>query len=222
MEKNKKKNVDNFKQQVQETAPVSELKFFENNPKRFKSKTFSRLLKSVKEIGIKEPLLVNIQTKTVLNGNQRLKVAMQLGLKEVPVIWTNYDKEDEAKILIHLNKTLAEQDEDVMFMLMQKYPDDVFIKDMMKDFDKFVKSVSQSMSSEYEISKDVDESYNYIVFISNKGVDYLHLETFFNLDRVYDQHKEKFIGQGRVIDAENLIKLLGFVSNYGIKNLKDL
>jgi ParB-like chromosome segregation protein Spo0J len=50
-------------------VPVSELHYFEGNPKKATSKAFKKLLTSIKKIGIVEPVTVNTTTKTVLNGN---------------------------------------------------------------------------------------------------------------------------------------------------------
>lgn len=205
-----------------EWVKTSMLKFFEGNPKKFQSKTFSRLLKSIKEVGILEPITVNTTTKTVLNGNQRLKVAMQLGIETVPVQWVTYSKEDEAKILIHLNKTLAEQDEDSMLSLIQKYPDDAFIRELMTDYALSAQKTMKQMSPEYDIVREVDESYDYLVFITKRGVDWLNIKTFFNLAPAYDANKQKLVGEGRVIDANKLSKLIDFVSTNGVKNVDEL
>ena len=206
---------------VEEVA-VNTLKFFEGNPKKFKSKTFARLVASIKEIGVQEPIYVNVNTNTVINGNQRLKACMQLGIKNVKVIWCDIDPKDEAKVLVHLNKTLAEYDEDGFYSIMQKYQDDPFMKDLLKDYAVAVKNMQKNNMPEFEIVREVDESYDYMMFIAKRGIDYSHLETFFNLGQVFDPHRERLIGMGRVVDAEILIKLIQVAYKQGIKNATDL
>lgn len=205
-------------------VPVSQLHFFEGNPKKFTSKQFKKLLVSIKDIGIVEPLTVNRETGTVLNGNQRMKAAMQLEIRDVPVRYVNYSPAEEAKILIHLNETLAEKDEAAMQKLMGMYPEDAFIQEMAREYAEALGSLggAGSSSAEFAIVKEVDEKYDYIVFVTNKSVDYLNIETFFNLDKVYDQHKQKLIGKGRVVLGDQLSKLIAFVAERGIKNINEL
>lgn len=205
-----------------QSVEISKLKFFEGNPKKFKSRTFGLLVKSIKEIGIQEPILVNIRTNVVVNGNQRLKAAMQLGHKEIKVLWCELTDEEEGLILAHLNGTLAERDEDAYYALLQKYQNSDFVKDLLKNYATAVKNMHKAMSPEFEIVREVDESYDYLVFISKRGIDYANLETFFNLSRVYDPHKERLIGQGRVVDADILMKLIQVASKHGIKNASEL
>lgn len=207
--------------QIEDVA-VSKIKFFADNPKKFTSKQYKRLLDSIKDIGIQEAVLVNKRTMTVLNGNQRLKASMQLGFKTIPVLFTDIEPEDEARYLVHLNKTLADQDDDGFRALIAKYPDDLFLKALLADYDAGLKKLNQSSSAEFDIVKEVDESYEYLMFITKKSVDYLNVETFFNMSKVYDQHKQKLIGQGRVLDAQLLTRLISFAVSHGVKNVKDL
>lgn len=201
---------------------VNTLKFFENNPKKFTSKQFGRLLRSVKAEGIVEALLVNKKTMTVLNGNQRLKVAMQLGLTTVPVIFRNYDEKDEGRIIAILNKTLAEQDDVAFRELLKKYENDDLIKDFLADYEEAVKKQMAGATSEYQIVKEIDESYNYVAFVTKKSVDHINIETFFNLSRVYDPHKSKLIGMGRIVDGSALNKLINLAVAQGYKNINEL
>lgn len=203
-------------------AQVNTLKFFENNPKKFTSKQFGRLLKSIKKEGILEPITVNKKTMTVLNGNQRLKVAMQLGIKELQVRYLNVDPKDEGYFIAIFNKTLAEQDDDAFKELLKKYENDDLIKDFLADYESAVQKQMDGVTAEYQIVREIDESYNYVVFVTKKNVDHINIETFFNLARVYDPHKSKMIGMGRIIDGEALNRLISLASAQGYKNVNEL
>lgn len=49
---------------------------------------FDKVLKSVKDIGIQEPITINLKWM-VINGNHRLAVAKTLGIEEIEVeVWT--------------------------------------------------------------------------------------------------------------------------------------
>lgn len=201
---------------------TNSINFFENNPKSFSSKQFNRLLKSVKVEGILQPLFVNKISNTVLDGNQRLKVAMQLALETVPVIFLNIEKKDEGRIVAIFNNTQMEKDPDAMFNLLKKYDTDPLIMDYLKDYAEKVKNSLEGITSEFSIVREVDESYDYIVFVTKKSVDFLQLQTFFSLDNVYDQYKNKVIGLGRVVDADILAKLVDLALKNGIKNIDEL
>lgn len=204
------------------TVKVNVLKFFENNPKKFTLKQFSRLLKSVKKEGILEPLTVNKKTMTVLNGNQRLKVAMQLGLTEVPVQYMDVEEKDEGYFVAIFNKTLAEQDDDAFRELLKKYENDDLIKDFLADYEQAKNKAMAGQTTEYEIVREIDESYNYVVFVTKKSVDHINIEKFFNLSRVYDPHKSKLIGMGRIVDGEALNKIINLAVSQGYKNINEL
>jgi hypothetical protein len=202
---------------------VNTLKFFENNPKKFTSKQFGRLLRSIKEEGILEPLMVNKLTNTVLNGNQRLKGAMQLGITEVKVQYMNVEEADEGYFVAIFNKTLADQDDDAMAVILKKYEEQSdLIKDFLADYEESVKKQMAGQTSEYEIVREIDESYNYVCFVTKKSVDHINIETFFNLSRVYDPHKSKLIGMGRIVDGEALNRLINLAVAQGYKNINEL
>lgn len=55
------------------------------------NKRFDKVFKSVKEVGIKEPLTINLKW-TVIAGNHRLAVAKRLNIKEVEVqVWNGIE-----------------------------------------------------------------------------------------------------------------------------------
>lgn len=205
-----------------ERVPVNSLKFFENNPKKFTSKQFGRLLRSVKREGVLQPLTVNKKTMTVLDGNQRLKVVMQLGIKEVDVHYLNVDPKDEGKFIAYFNKTRADIDDEAFHDLLKKYESDDYIKELLSDYSDAVSKMMSGQTSEYEIVKEVDEEYDYVVFITKKSIDYLNMETFFGLGKVYDPHKSKLVGMGRVIDGVKLSKLINLAVSQGYKNIDEL
>lgn len=52
-----------------------------------KPTNYDEIKKNIEELGIITPLLVNNKTNVIIDGNVRLLIAMELGLKEVPVIY---------------------------------------------------------------------------------------------------------------------------------------
>lgn len=58
---------------------------------------YDSIKKSIQNEGIIEPLLVNKKTNVIISGNLRLQIAKELGLPQVPVIFTDI-KEDEMDV----------------------------------------------------------------------------------------------------------------------------
>lgn len=203
-------------------ADLSSIKFFEKNPKKFTSKQYGRLLNSIKREGILQPLTVNKKTNRVLDGNQRLKCAMQLLLKEVPVHYINVSEADEPKFIAYFNKTRADFDDEMFKELLKQYESDDYFKELLTDYKENISNQFQQLNPEFQIVAEVDEQYHYVMFVTKKSVDHLNIETFFNLRKVYDPHKNKLIGMGRVIDGEALNRLIEIATKHGYKNISEI
>jgi site-specific DNA-methyltransferase (adenine-specific) len=50
--------------------------------------------KNIQEHGILEPLLVNRKTNVIISGNMRLKIALELGMPEIPVILKDVEEKE--------------------------------------------------------------------------------------------------------------------------------
>lgn len=55
---------------------------------------FNNIKWSIENEGIIEPLLVNKKTKEIISGNLRYQVALELGIKEVPVLFQDVEQEE--------------------------------------------------------------------------------------------------------------------------------
>jgi DNA modification methylase len=91
---------------------VSKLKEHPDNPRKIDDADFEKLLTSIKEnpdfLEVR-PLLVNMDNE-VFAGNQRLKAARKLGIKEVPVAFMALSKEKEREFMIRDNVANGEWD----------------------------------------------------------------------------------------------------------------
>ena len=98
------------------------------NPRRWNDKAITDLTASIKKYGLVDPLLVNSaenRKNILIGGHFRLKVAKDLGYKEVPVVFINIpDVEKEAELNIRLNKNLGEFD----FELLAKFDESFLSK----------------------------------------------------------------------------------------------
>ena len=68
-------------------------------------KAYEGLLNSIKNFGLKEPLIVDVNTNEVISGNRRLKAVLELGYEHIPVIFRNPgDADREILYISHENQ----------------------------------------------------------------------------------------------------------------------
>ena len=110
-------------------VPVATLKASEYNPRRWNESQTEALKESIRRFGMVDPLLANSASgreNILIGGHFRLKVAKDLGIKEVPVVFIRItDLEKERELNIRLNKNLGEFDFDLL-----KSFDEAFLKDV--------------------------------------------------------------------------------------------
>ena len=79
---------------------------------------YEKLKRSMEQFGYVEPVIWNKTTGRVIGGHQRLKVLVDLGLKEVDCVVVEMDEEREKALNIALNKINGEWDTDKLAMLI--------------------------------------------------------------------------------------------------------
>lgn len=88
---------------------IDELKPSTYNPRKWSEDKISQLTESIKKFGLIDPILVNSATERkniVIGGHFRLKIAKDLGFKEVPVLYIDIpDLEKEKELNLRLNKS---------------------------------------------------------------------------------------------------------------------
>lgn len=93
---------------------VGDLKPSTYNPRTWNEDTTKQLTESIQQFGLVDPLLVNGASERkniVIGGHFRLKVAKELGLKEVPVVYLDIpDEAKEKELNLRLNKALGDWD----------------------------------------------------------------------------------------------------------------
>ena len=101
--------------------PVSELKPAAYNPrKKLKpgDKEYQKIKASIEEFGFADPLVVNADM-TIIGGHQRLSVAIDLGITEVPCAIVDVDKNREKALNLALNKITGQWDEQLLADLLK-------------------------------------------------------------------------------------------------------
>lgn len=109
--KNNKFVHENIKVQY---VPINQLKPASYNPRKWSKEATSQLKESISSFGLVDPFIVNNapnRRNIVIGGHFRLKVAKEMRLKEVPVVYVNIpDIEREKELNIRLNKNTGDWD----------------------------------------------------------------------------------------------------------------
>ncbi len=88
------------------------------NPRRWDEQAVAGLTESIKRFGLVDPLLVNgskERKNVVIGGHFRLKVAKDLGIKEVPVVYLDIpDETKERELNLRLNKNQGDWDYELL------------------------------------------------------------------------------------------------------------
>ncbi len=95
-------------------VPIKELKPASYNPRRWDQSAVKQLTESVKRFGVVDPLICNSakgRKNVVIGGHFRLKVAKELGYKQIPVLYVNIpDIAKEKELNLRLNKNTGDWD----------------------------------------------------------------------------------------------------------------
>jgi DNA modification methylase len=97
---------------------VSSLHSSSCNPRKWDDSATEQLKNSIKRFGLVDPFIVNNapnRQNIVIGGHFRLKIAKELGIKEVPVVFVNIpDINKEKELNLRLNKNTGEWDWDLL------------------------------------------------------------------------------------------------------------
>ena len=116
----------------QKVLPVSVLRPAEYNPrKKLKpgDKEYEKIKASIEEFGFADPLVVN-SDMTIIGGHQRLTVAIDLGITEVPCAIVDVDKDREKALNIALNKITGQWDDELLANLLKDLDNAKFNTDL--------------------------------------------------------------------------------------------
>lgn len=110
-------------------VPITKLKPSTYNPRKWSEETTAALTESIQRFGLVDPILVNNaknRLNIVIGGHFRLKVAKELGYKEVPVVYVDIpDEAKEKELNIRLNKNLGEWDYELLAKFDEKLLDSI-------------------------------------------------------------------------------------------------
>jgi DNA modification methylase len=130
---------------------VKDLKPALYNPRKWSDEATGQLKESIQRYGLVDPILVNgspDRKNIVIGGHFRLKVAKDLGIEEVPVLYLNIpDEASEKELNIRLNKNLGDWD----YELLANF-DESLLTDIGFD--------SKAMDEIFNLDLDTPEQFN--------------------------------------------------------------
>jgi len=98
-----------------EYLKINDIKPYSKNPRK-NEKAVEIVTKSIKEFGFKNPIILD-KNNEIIAGHTRLKAAIKLNLKEVPVIWAKDLTKEQVKafrIMDNKSQDFAEWDEELL------------------------------------------------------------------------------------------------------------
>lgn len=139
-----------------EYVDIDSLKPNEHNPRKWDATAIRNLTESIKRYGLVDPLIVNNAPErkgVVIGGHFRLKIAKDLGIKQIPVVFiTISDLEKEKDLNLRLNKAVGDWDWDMLRAFDEKFLFDVGFTS--EDIDKiFDIDTPERFSLEKELEK---------------------------------------------------------------------
>lgn len=96
---------------------IDDLKEADYNPRQLTEYQHKHLKESIEKFGLVDPIIVNKhkdRQNVVVGGHQRLKIARELGFKEVPVVYVDLELEREKELNLRLNRNLGQFDYDML------------------------------------------------------------------------------------------------------------
>ena len=110
-------------------VPVKSLIASEYNPRKWNEERTTALRESISRFGIVDPIICNSakdRENVVIGGHFRLKIAIDLGYKEIPVVFINLpDLDKEKELNLRLNKNLGEFDLSLLREFKEEFLADV-------------------------------------------------------------------------------------------------
>lgn len=191
---------------------IEELIPYVNNP-RDNSGAVDAVASSIKNFGFKVPIVVD-RGNEIVTGHTRLLAAKKIGMEKVPVIIADDLSETEVKAFrLADNKVgeLADWDFDLLESELSGLGD-FDMEEFGFESNLVVDEIDDEEieeKPEIAFTEELGEESNYIVLKFDTDVDWLRLETLFNLPRVKALDSKKGferVGIGRVVDGNDFIE----------------
>lgn len=139
-----------------EYVDINILKPSEYNPRRWDKSAVKNLTESIKRYGLVDPVIVNCalgRENVVIGGHFRLKIAKDLGITNIPIVYLNIpDINKEKELNLRLNKNLGDWD----FELLKAF-DENFLADIGFSSDDLDQVFENDIPEQFDIQKELEK-----------------------------------------------------------------
>jgi len=142
-------------------VPIGRLRPAPDNPRLMPEAEMAKLVRSIQEFGLVEPLVVCKRDRTIVGGHQRWEAAKRLGLEMVPVVYVDISEADAKALNLALNKIQGEWNLPKLGELLEELKGLADLDETLSGFDETeIESLladleRQQMPGPYEESFDV-------------------------------------------------------------------
>ena len=175
---------------------LSEIIPYERNPRK-NDKAVDVVVKSIKEFGFKNPILLD-RNNVIVAGHTRLKAAQKLGLKKVPVIWAEDLTPEQVRAFRIMDNKSHEYAEWDFELLKQEFGD---LKNVDYDLE-FTGFEDRELAELFGVERDEDFD------IDKQLEDAQKKELYVNEGDIWSLGEHRLI-VGNSIDRKNWENLLG-------------
>ena len=194
---------------------VKDLVPYEKNTKKHDDVQINNVAESIKQYGFVQPIVID-KNNVVVIGHCRLLAAKKLKMSEVPCVCVDDLTEEQVKALRIVDNKSNESDwlNDILELELP----DVDLSAFDFDFGLDKKKDKEEIEGEVPFTEVLGEENNYIVLKFDNTVDWLQLESLFDLETVkaYSSRTDGKItknmtraGVGRVVNGADFLNKLG-------------
>ena len=115
---------------------------------------YEKLKRSIGEFGFLEPIVVNLRTKRIISGHQRVKVLQEQGIDEIEAVTVDFSEEKEKAANLALNKVRGSWDFGKLTALLDEL---CKLPDFDTDIIGFDKTEISQIFDRYGEEKDADD-----------------------------------------------------------------
>jgi hypothetical protein len=105
-----------------EYVSIDQLKKWQDNPRVMPDDQAKALRANIQRFGIVDPIIIN-KSNMIIGGHQRLEAAIQLGIKQVPVVQVDVKGKDLKVLNLALNRISGDWDEAKLAPLLMELKD---------------------------------------------------------------------------------------------------
>ncbi len=194
---------------------VKDLIPYDKNTKKHDDVQINNVAESIKQYGFVQPIVID-KNNVVVIGHCRLLAAKKLKMADVPCVCVEDLTEEQVKALRIVDNKSNESPWDFDFLADELA--DLDLSDFDFDFGLDKKKGKEEIEGEVPFTEVLGEENNYIVLKFDNTVDWLQLESLFDLETVkaYSSRTDGKItknmtraGVGRVVNGADFLNKLG-------------